>query len=215
MSLSHATTPMSGYEHVISHVLDMPGEISGTPLVIHGIQVGLASVLAIAAYRQFLDEFDPAELNIERCYPSADEMQARIQASFARLDPSGKAAAECWSDYSQKLAAWKAHRADFESALADWPAVRARLEQGIRPAEKLVEILRAVGSPLRWEELTPPLQREDVKFAFLNASLMRKRLTIGDLFIFTNWDRETLWDQLWKKMYALAEVPPRGRGGSS
>jgi len=32
----------------------------------------------------------------------------------------------------------------------------------------------------------------------MHASLMRKRLTLGDLLIFMNWDRETLWNKIWK-----------------
>jgi hypothetical protein len=28
---------------------------------------------------------------------------------------------------------------------------------------------------------------------------MRKRLTLGDLLIFTNWDREALWKEIWEK----------------
>src|SRR4030095_7026315 len=39
MSLSHATAPLSGYEHVISHVLDLIAECRGRPLAQHGTQV--------------------------------------------------------------------------------------------------------------------------------------------------------------------------------
>jgi hypothetical protein len=37
-----------------------------------------------------------------------------------------------------------------------------------------------------------------VRFAFLNAPLMRKRLTLGDLLIFFNWDRPALWERIWR-----------------
>ena len=37
--------------------------------------------------------------------------------------------------------------------------------------------------------------------AFMNASLMRKRLTLGDILIFTEWDRESIWRDVWQ-MYA-------------
>jgi hypothetical protein len=32
---------------------------------------------------------------------------------------------------------------------------------------------------------------------------MRKRMTIGDLFIFMNWDRETLWKQIWMRQQCI------------
>jgi hypothetical protein len=43
--------------------------------------------------------------------------------------------------------------------------------------------------------------KKQAHFAFMNASLMRKRLTLGDLLIFTNWARESLWKEIWK-LYA-------------
>jgi glycerol-1-phosphate dehydrogenase [NAD(P)+] len=130
-------------------------------------------------------------------------MQRRIENSFNSIDPSGKAGKECWSDYKLKLEAWHAHRADFESFLADWPAIKAQLNEFTTPPERLVEILRAVDSPVHFAALVPQADEEQVRFAFLNASLMRKRLTIGDVLIFLNWDREALWHDIWEKTQAL------------
>ena len=46
---------------------------------------------------------------------------------------------------------------------------------------------------LSFAELTPPPTEAEVKFAFLNAPLIRRRLTLGDVFVFLDWDREALW----------------------
>ncbi|HLO15631.1 MAG TPA: iron-containing alcohol dehydrogenase [Anaerolineales bacterium] len=198
MSLSHATTPMSGFEHVMSHVLDMQAEIDRMPLTVHGSQVALAALAGTEMYQHFLSDFDPAAVKIEDCYPSMDMMKARIKSSFATIDPSGKAGAECWSDYQQKLEKWHAHRNDFEAVLEDWDSVCAHLSQETRPSEVILRILQAVHAPIRWSQLTPPIDEEQARFAFMNAPLMRKRLTLGDLLIFTNWDRESLWKGIWK-----------------
>jgi glycerol-1-phosphate dehydrogenase [NAD(P)+] len=203
MSLAHATTPMSGYEHVISHILDLLAEQARRPLAQHGTQVALASILGAEAYRRFLDQFEPGGVALARCYPSAEAMQARIAAAFAAIDPSGRAGAECWADYRLKLEAWQAHRAEFEAVLRHWPEVRAELARLARPPERLAQVLRAVGSPLTFAELEPPAAEAEVEFAFLNAPLMRKRLTLGDLLLFLNWDREALWRQAWACAQAL------------
>ena len=196
MSLSHATAPLSGYEHVVSHVLDLCAEQAHRPLAQHGSQVALTTLLTTSAYQVFFDQFDPAEVNVDTCYPSEARMQARLEGAFNPLDPSGRVAAECWADYRQKLTAWHAHRPRFEAALADWPATRAHLEGLVKTPALAERILRAVGAPLRFAELTPAPSAADVKFAFLNAPLIRQRLTLGDLLVFLNWDTEDLWKRV-------------------
>ncbi len=193
MSLSHATAPLSGYEHVISHVLDLLAEQAHQPLAQHGTQVALATLLTTSAYQKFLAEFEPAEVNLASCYPSAQEMQARIAAAFNPVDPTGQVAAECWADYKIKLEAWHGNRATFEKFLKDWPEIRDEVAALVRKPETALEILQAVGSPLTFEALQPPVSLDQAKFAFLAAPLIRRRLTLGDLFLFLNWDRESVW----------------------
>ncbi len=196
MSLSHATAPLSGFEHVMSHVLDLVAEQKQRPLAQHGTQVALATLLTTSAYQIFLEEFEPAEVNVENCYPTEVQMKARIDAAFHALDPSGRVAAECWSDYQIKLEAWHAHRADFEDALRDWDNVRDQLHSLVKPPEVAAKILHAISSPVGFAELTPPPSESEVQFAFRSAPLIRHRFTLGDLFVFLNWDQETLWSQV-------------------
>ena len=196
MSLSHATAPLSGYEHLVSHLLDLLADTAGRPLAQHGSQVALATRLTTRAYQVFLEEFEAVEVNPNTCYPSEADMQARIEAQLGSLDGDGRAAAECWADYRQKLAAWHANRPQFEAVLADWPAVRAHLRSLLRPPERVDQILSAVGAPMTFAELEPPVAHEAARFAFENAPLIRRRLTLGDLFVFLDWDTQVLWSAI-------------------
>lgn len=196
MSLSHTTAPLSGYEHVISHVLDLVAEQKVRPLAQHGTQVALATLLTTEAYQVFFTQFEPAEVNLERCYPMEAQMKARIETAFSPLDPTGRVAAECWSDYQVKLEAWHAHRVDFEGFLYDWRDTRTRIGSLVKRPEVASRILHAIASPVHFEELTPAPQDAEVKFAFRNAPLIRRRFTLGDLFVFLNWDQESLWAQV-------------------
>ncbi len=196
MSLSHATAPLSGYEHVISHVLDLIAEQKQRPLAQHGTQVALATVLTTAAYQVLFKEFEPTGVNLDKCYPSDEKMKAHIEAAFSALDSTGRVAAECWSDYRIKLDAWQAHRADFEDVLRDWSSTQAHLGKLAKPPEVVLQILHAIASPARFEELTPAPTDSEVQLAFRNAPLIRRRFTIGDLFVFLNWDQEALWAQV-------------------
>jgi hypothetical protein len=73
------------------------------------------------------------------------------------------------------------------------------IENEIRPAEKLIEILRAIRSPLTWGEINPSMEEGWVKFAFMNDPFMRIRFATGDRLIFLDWDRETLWKRVWQR----------------
>ncbi len=199
MSLSHATTPMSGYEHVMSHILDLLAETSHKPLAQHGTQVVLTTLLAASAYEHFLEEFDPNEVNLAACYPTAKQMEQGIREVFKQIDPTGKAGEECWADYRIKLEAWYAQKSRLEEFLKNWTAVRTRLEATTRSPQRILEIMKAVDSPLTFRELNPPLTEDQARFAFLNSPLMRKRLTLGDMLIYLNWDRENLWKQAWRR----------------
>ena len=196
MSLSHATAPLSGYEHVISHVLDLIAEQKQRPLAQHGTQVALTTLLSTAGYQIFLNEFEPDEVNLDYCYPTEAKMKARIETAFDSLDPTGRVAAECWSDYKIKLVAWHAHRADFEAVLRNWPEIRSKLHSLVKQPEVTSRILKAISSPMSFPELKPSPSTAEVQFAFTNAPLIRRRFTLGDLFVFLNWDQKTLWEQV-------------------
>jgi hypothetical protein len=126
-------------------------------------------------------------------------MKMRLEDSFNPLDRTGRVAAECWSDYKIKLEAWHAHRADFKDALRDWSNVRGHLHSLVKPPEVAASILHAVSSPIRFVDLTPPPSESEVQFAFKSAPLIRHRFTLGDMFMFLNWDQETLWAHVNKK----------------
>ncbi|MFZ5809670.1 MAG: iron-containing alcohol dehydrogenase [Chloroflexota bacterium] len=198
MSLSHATTPLSGYEHVISHVLDLINERTGAPLAMHGSQVALATLLTSRAYQIFLEEFRPHQIDPQRCYPPAEQMEQLIQQTFQVLDPAGAVAAECWSDYRQKLSAWSENRPALLAFLQEWPVISSTLRRLRRPPEDVALILERVNAPTRFHQLQPLVEEARARYAFLNAPFIRKRLTLGDVLIFFHWDRHKLWQRLWQ-----------------
>jgi glycerol-1-phosphate dehydrogenase [NAD(P)+] len=197
MSLCHDTTPLSGYEHVMSHVLDLQSELAGRPFALHGTQVALTTILGAAAYQQFLECFEPDSVKLDDCFPPQDMMRQMVFSTFHAIDPSDKAGQECWSDYHVKLEKWRDRRNKFEAFLKNWPTIKPELASRTRSPDYLKRIFAAVGGPCKFAQLAPPADEATVRFAFLNAPLIRKRITLGDLLIFLKWDRKTLWQQIW------------------
>ncbi len=204
ISVLHASTPLSGYEHIISHLIDQQAEAQGSPVAMHGTQVILAAMVVGEAYRYFLSDFDPSRVRPDRCYPDENAIKQRIEKTFSHIDPSGGAAAECWSEYRIKLEAWHANRPAFLRFLSGWERVRGEIERFLLPIERIARILTDLGSPLSFDGLEPPVDEARVKFAFMNAPFIRRRVTLGDLLIFLDWDREALWRRVWEGMRAAA-----------
>jgi glycerol-1-phosphate dehydrogenase [NAD(P)+] len=206
LSSFHSTAPLSGYEHIFSHTLDLLNSKLGLPFALHGSQVAAAIVFLAPLYRSFIEDFEPSEVDIEQCYPSMESMQVHIPQIFQVIDPSGKVGEACWLDYGIKLEKWNAGRENLAAFLEGWDEIRDELSVLTRPVEHIVGVLHATGTPTWFNHLSPIAKPEQVKFAFLNSPLTRQRLTLGDLLIFFGWDREELWQHAWDTGSRLAKV---------
>ncbi len=194
MSLSHATTPLSGAEHVISHVLDMLAEAGKRPLGMHGAQVAVASLRMASINQAFLREYNPADARRQPRFPEAEASRVEVTRAFASIDPTGLAGEECWRDYAVKLEAWRGRQAEMEAWQKDWPEVRGEIAGRAWPGATMRRIMNEVGLPGTFEELEPPFTEAQARQAFLSAHWIRRRFTLGDLLYFLGWDRAAIWD---------------------
>jgi glycerol-1-phosphate dehydrogenase [NAD(P)+] len=189
MGVAGTTAPLSGTEHMVSHLIDMEAMQQGRSAVAHGAQVAVAAVVAAAAWRRFLATADLADADLDQAFRTEAEMAPVVRAAFAPIDPTGRVGEECWADYRKKLARWQAARPQLEAFVRQWPEHRAVLAEVTRPPEALADALRTAGAPVRFSELTPPLPAEVVRWAVLHCHLYRNRFALADLcFFLGRWD---------------------------
>ncbi len=189
MGVAGKTAPISGTEHLISHLIDMDAMQRGRPGVLHGAQVAAAAILAAAAWQIFLDEMDPRDADLNRAFPAAEDLEPVVRGAFVTIDPEGRIGEECWSDCRQKLQRWHAARPQVESFVRDWPVHRAALAAMTTPPGEIAAALRAAGAAARFSELDPPVPPEVVRWALRHCHLMRNRCTLADLLFFLGqWD---------------------------
>jgi len=180
---------LSGMEHLISHMLDIHSAETGTATGLHGAQVGVASVIASAAWEYFCERMAATPLDPARLFGSVDAWENRVATAFATLDPSGRLGTECWKHYRQKLVKWHGNRAAVEAFFADWSAIRKRRDGLVLPAETIAACLRRAGAPMRSGDLEPAPSADLLRWAVANCQFMRERFTIADLLAFAGW-----WD---------------------
>ena len=180
LGVARTTAPLSGTEHLISHLLDLRLKLAHRPIGLHGAQVGLASVLAAILWSLVLEDFDAASL-ASATPPFDEQVASDVHRAFGPADPSGAVAAECARDCLAKLARWREGRV---ALAAGWDAHRAELAEALLPAEELIEALRAAGAVASVGDLDPPLGIEDVRWALERLPLMRNRFTVADLLYY-------------------------------
>lgn len=210
MSFAGESAPASGLEHVTSHMLDMTADHNGRPIGNHGEQCGLATALVLLAYRYLLTEFDPRPFL--GGLPPVDLVGAEqlVGEVFGELDPTGAIAAECWSDYSAKCAAWVEHTPEVLDLLAHWDERRPELAELAADPERYLAALAATGHPLAFEDVPPGLTAAEVRWAFRNARLMRRRLSVADFLGFLGLWTDDLVDRFLTEFEDLrTAVAPR------
>lgn len=204
VTLAGESTPLSGYEHVTTHMLDMAAGHYERAVGSHGSQVGMAVLPCSVSWNILLDELDPDAVDVDACYPSFEAMERQVRETFAPIDPSGAMAEECWRDYRIKLARWHGGRPAFEALLTDWKVERVRLRELVGPLEQCVNLLRDAGLPLRWEKLPVPIPEAQARWAFSHAHLMRQRFTHADLLHYLGWFDESFIDRVFSRVRELA-----------
>lgn len=182
MSFAGESAPASGLEHVTSHMLDMIAAPRGRTIGNHGEQCGLATALVLITYRHLLDEFDPRRVTVAPVDLAVARME--VDCVFDPIDATGTVTAECWSDFSAKAQNWNRHLDDVQAVLDNWDDVAQELDSMLADPRDYLEALAAAGHPLRFEEVPPGLADDEVRWAFTNARLMRRRLSVADFMAF-------------------------------
>ena len=180
---------LSGMEHVISHMLDMHHAERHEPTGLHGAQVGVASVVAAAAWEVFCERMEEAPLDPASLFPDEAGLERRLRAAFGSLDPSGRLAGECWGHYRQKAAKWSANREAVARFFAAWPTHRERHATLVLPSTTIATCLLNARAPMRSGDLRPALAPDLFGWAVANCQFMRERFTVADLLTFAGW-----WD---------------------
>lgn len=159
--------------------------------------------MSLLLYEHVIAKLDEGVVNIDACYPDKAKMHRRIDTVFAQIDPTGAAAQECARDYDQKLLKWSEYRGQFETFLGSWSSMKAELTKHLMPPAQFVDLLRKIGHPLRFEDMEIPLSRAEVRWAFHNAHLMRKRFTVGDLAFLSGQFGDAVCDQVFAEFDGL------------
>jgi glycerol-1-phosphate dehydrogenase [NAD(P)+] len=191
MSTAGETTPLSGFEHVISHGLDFLRLTAGRDLVFHGEQVALGSLISARTIDRLLAveslkgvvwrDADPGH--------SLQILGERMAAApLPRSSPAGPcrekmeaALAEFSSEYRKKAERWAAARPRIAAFADSWEEIRRDLARVTLRAGELEPLLKKSGLPCRPGETEPSTTDEEFRWAVSFSPFVRSRMNLSDL----------------------------------
>ncbi len=181
MSIVDQTTPISGWEHVLSHYLDLRAMAAGRTPGLHGAQVGAATLISATAFEALLAVQDSAWSAAPTF--DVDQARTRIERHFGPFDPNGEMVGELWRDYANK-----ADR--IAEAGSRWPDVADRWRDGelpgrlrrfVRPVAVVRDALLRGNVDVDLASASGTDDPELARSAILHGHRVRRRFTLGDV----------------------------------
>ena len=178
MAYAKASRPASGLEHYFSHVWEMQALERGVPYDLHGIQVGVGTMLTIQVLewmRASVPDRERAQAhmrafsvdawadNIRRIFGKTAGEILRAEEKFRKNDP-------------------QAHAKRLEAIVGRWDEITRAIDEEIPSREALNRVLQPTGMPLTPEAIG--ISRQDVADAFAGSRDIRDKYLCSSLL----WD---------------------------
>lgn len=178
MAYAQVSRPASGLEHYFSHVWEMQALERGVPYDLHGIQVGVGTMLTfqvLAWLRQIkpdraraekhMRDFDEGAWaeNIRRIFGKTADEILRAERKFRKNDPA-------------------AHQKRLDTILSRWDEIMRAIDEEMPSMDELRAVLEPTGMPLTPADIG--ISAQDVADAFVGSRDIRDKYLCSSLL----WD---------------------------
>lgn len=169
MAYAEISRPASGLEHYFSHMWEMMALERNQPYDLHGIQVGIGTVLSMKLYRK-IREIKPDRAKAEAWMKAYDraEWEAQIKRIF------GKTAGEIIGieDKTKKNDPEK-HAKRLDLLIENWDEILKIIDEELPDFDELYNLLASTGMPMKPSDIN--VSMEDTVDAFLGSRDIRDK----------------------------------------
>lgn len=195
MSLTGHTTPLSGYEHAISHSLDFLNLNTQQPLRLHGEQVALGCLTSAASYQWFCEQPEGLATPLPALTQRDQErLISKLIGKGMVFGPDnnpfdkGQAVASLLQDYQKKYSVWQEHLQAGTAAALPWQDIRTHLKTLTLSPATLSVMMTAHNLALCPEDTTPPTTAAAYRWAVRFTPFVRSRFCLADLLFWIGED---------------------------
>ena len=169
MAYAEISRPASGLEHYFSHMWEMMALERGVPYDLHGIQVGVGTVLSMKLYRKIRQiQPDRAKAEAHMNAFSRADWEAQVRRIF------GKTADEIIAieDKTHKNDPAR-HAKRLDNLVNHWDEILKIIDEELPDYDALYQTMAKTGMPMRPSEIDVPM--DDVVDAFIGARDIRDK----------------------------------------
>lgn len=169
MAYAEVSRPASGLEHYFSHMWEMMALERGKPYDLHGIQVGLGTVLTLKLYEKLktvVPDRSKAEAHMKAFEPQEWEMQVKRifgKTSDEILNIENKTHKNDPQKHAQRS----------DRIIENWDKILEIINEELPDYESLYKLMAATGMPMKPSEIDVPMA--DVIDAFVGARDIRDK----------------------------------------
>jgi len=184
MSYAGISRPASGLEHYFSHLWEMMALDRGTPYELHGIQVGVGTLITLKLYDQirtmrpdravaqaFMDSFTDEmwQAHIRRIFGSAAETVIRQEHEIFHKNDKAR------------------HARRLEKIISGWQDIQRFIEEELPDTQTIAGLMRDLGMPMVPADIN--ISREDTENAFIGSRDIRDKYLSSSML----WDMGVLY----------------------
>lgn len=151
ISMNYATIsrPASGMEHYISHIFDMRGVEFGTPIDLHGIQCGIATISSLRIYEKIREIALPDK---EKAIAYAKSFDYETWKAFLREKLGKSAEAMIEIEAREHKYDVELHKKRLDVIINNWDKIQAIIQE-LPTANEAKAMLDRIGAPTTFEEI--------------------------------------------------------------
>lgn len=177
MAFAEISRPASGLEHYFSHLWEMQALRGNIPSDLHGIQVGVGTLLTLWIYENILttDAIDVERVRQAMANFSRDKWKEQVQRIFGSIAPEILALEE-----KAKKNDPAKHEKRLQIIAQKWPEIQQIIKEELPSRESIHQLMQACGLPLTPADLQLSCQdtvdallgSRDIRDKYLTSSLL-------------------------------------------
>jgi len=179
MAFAEISRPASGLEHYFSHLWEMQALQKGVPSDLHGIQVGVGTLLTLWIYENMLnmESVDAERAKQAMAAFSPQQWESEMRRIFGPIAPSILAIEDKVGKNKPET-----QQAHLDTISAHWPEIRQIIKEELPPRQDIYALMQRCGMPLTPDDLH--LTHQETVDALLGSREIRDKYLTSSLL----WD---------------------------